>query len=176
MALDVSKDEEVSGYLRRAMTTIERARGLTQQLLTFAKGGAPVMKTDFLFPFIRDTVNFVLSGSAVSCRFIVPDDLWPSCFDRNQIGQVIDNIVINAGQAMPDGGRIEIAARNTTMGAKQHPALAAGNYVKISIKDHGSGIPKEILHHIFDPKRSVQSENCTRKRPSLLQVAMLMIR
>jgi PAS domain S-box-containing protein len=151
LALEDCEDPKISRYLAKTMNTIERARGLTQQLLTFSKGGSPVRKLDDLFPFIQETVQFALSGSNVSCGFTVAENLWSSNFDKNQIGQVIDNIVINAQQAMPSGGAIEISAENISFTEKKHPALANGEYVRISIKDHGVGIPQEILPRIFDP-------------------------
>jgi two-component system, cell cycle sensor histidine kinase and response regulator CckA len=151
IASEETKEDKVAGYLAKALTTIDRARGLTQQLLTFAKGGAPVRKIDQLFPFTRETALFALSGSNVSCRFDVPEDLWPGNFDRNQIGQVIDNIIINAQQAMPGGGEIAVTARNVSLKHERHPGMPPGDYVRISIKDAGIGIPEEILPRIFDP-------------------------
>jgi two-component system, cell cycle sensor histidine kinase and response regulator CckA len=151
LARYVSKEPTVREYLDAVMNTMDRARGLTQQLLTFAKGGAPARKTEPLVPFIQETVLFALSGSTISCTFDLQKTLWASSFDRNQIGQVIDNIIINAQQAMPLGGGIEVSACNVSLGHKQHPVLPQGNYVRISVKDHGVGIPKEILPRIFDP-------------------------
>ncbi len=150
MAREISRDEKVTQYLSKAINTIHRAQGLTGQLLTFAKGGAPVQKIGSLFPFIEETTRFVLSGSSIACRFDVADNLSQCNFDENQIGQVIDNIVINAQQGMPLGGTIEVAAKNLTVGTN-HLVLQKGDYVKISIKDTGIGIPKEILPNIFDP-------------------------
>jgi len=151
MAKEETKEEKVITYLSQALQTIDRARALTRQLLTFSKGGAPIPATDHLFPFIEETVKFALSGSNVSPRFSIPEDLWLCNFDKNQIGQVIDNLVINAQQAMPSGGVIEISACNVTFGEKEHPVLQRGRYVKISITDTGIGIPKELLPKIFDP-------------------------
>jgi CheY-like chemotaxis protein len=102
-------------------------------------------------PFLQETAQFALSGSNISCTFSPDTDLWPCNIDKNQIGQVIDNIVINAQQAMPNGGTIEIAAGNISLEEKGHPLLAAGDYVKVSIKDYGIGIPKDIMPRIFDP-------------------------
>jgi signal transduction histidine kinase len=82
----------VSEYLSSALSTVGRARGLTDQLLTFAKGGAPIQKISRLFPFVEENALFALSGSNVSCHFEVADDLWACYYDKNQIGQVIDNI------------------------------------------------------------------------------------
>ncbi|MBN1577577.1 MAG: PAS domain S-box protein [Chitinispirillaceae bacterium] len=151
MALGASKEPEVKEYLEKTLSTMNRARGLTQQLLTFAKGGAPIRKIDRLVPFLQETALFAISGSNVSCSFDVPSDLWPCNFDRNQIGQVIDNLVINAQQAMPLGGAIVISAANVLLREKEHPLLAGGRYVGISVKDRGIGIPKENLSRIFDP-------------------------
>lgn len=134
------------------MSTISRAKGLTGQLLTFAKGGDPIRKTGTLFPFIQETALFCLSGSNVSCRFDIPDNLWLCDFDEGQISQVISNLVINAKEAMmPMGGSIEISARNAIIGAGEHAPLPEGNYVKVSIKDSGNGIPEDIRPRMFDP-------------------------
>jgi PAS domain S-box-containing protein len=151
MARSLSNDPTLSEYLDKSLNTIGRARGLTSQLLTFAKGGTPVRKSNSLIPFIQETAQFALSGSSVSCAFSFPENLKSCNFDRNQISQVIDNILINAQQAMPMGGTIEISAKNIFFQEKEHPPLNRGDYVRISIKDHGIGISKEILPNIFDP-------------------------
>lgn len=152
------KSEVVSRYLSNAMSTIDRARDLTRQLLTFAKGGAPLQKVEKVFPFVQETVLFALSGSNVTCNFDVPVDLWPCNYDKNQIAQVIDNLVINAIQAMPMGGAIAVTARNITLGEKEHPVLSKGYYVFMSIKDSGIGIPREILSRVFDPFFTTKSK------------------
>jgi PAS domain S-box-containing protein len=151
LAAEETKEKNVADYLKRAISTIDRARALTGQLLTFAKGGAPIKKIDRLVPFIEETAKFALSGSNVTCRFDIPDKIWPCDYDKNQIGQVIDNIVINAQQAMPEGGIIEVTAKNLHLVGKSHATLPAGGYVKIAFKDFGIGMPKEILPKIFDP-------------------------
>ncbi len=151
LAIGLSRDPELSSYLAKALGTIDRVRALTQQLLTFDKGGAPIKKIEPLFPFVQETAKFALSGSTVFSSFQIQENLWPCDIDKNQIGQVIDNLVINAQQAMPGGGEIEFSAKNITFAEKQTNALEPGNYVKISIADHGIGIPKEYLSHIFDP-------------------------
>jgi PAS domain S-box-containing protein len=151
LAGEMAADPTLRQYLQRALNTIDRGRGLTQQLLTFARGGAPVRAVGQLFPFVGDTAQFALSGSNVSVRFDVADGLWPCNFDKNQIGQVIDNIVINAKQAMPGGGIVTIEARNVEFAEKEHPNLAVGRYIRLSIIDRGIGMPREILPRIFDP-------------------------
>jgi PAS domain S-box-containing protein len=143
--------EKSNDFLVKAVATLDRARALTRQLLTFAKGGSPVKKKERLTSFLQDTVQFALSGASVSCRFDLQQNLACCEIDRNQIGQVIDNIVINAVQAMPGGGTIEVSARNVRITEKDHPVPNAGDYVRISIKDQGIGIPKEYLSRIFDP-------------------------
>ena len=151
LARSSARDPETKEYLESTLNTMNRARGLTQQLLTFSKGGAPVRKIERLIPFIQETVQFALSGSNVLCNFDIPENLWLCNFDRNQIGQVIDNLVINALQAMPMGGTIEVKAQNISFKNKKHPILTDNYYVKITVKDFGIGIPPEILNRIFDP-------------------------
>jgi PAS domain S-box-containing protein len=151
LAKDSSKEHHVIDYLNKAAATISRARSLTQQLLTFSKGGAPARKVGPLFPCIREAAEFAMSGSNVSLRLDIPENLWQCSFDSNQISQVIDNIVINALHSMPMGGSIEIAARNITACENEYTSMSKGDYVRISISDHGIGIPANLLPRIFDP-------------------------
>jgi two-component system, cell cycle sensor histidine kinase and response regulator CckA len=158
LALKSSKDERSIGFLKKSLNTINRARGLTQQLLTFAKGGAPVKKISYLFPFIQESVQFILSGSNITTHFDIASDLKACNFDQNQIAQVIENIIINAQQAMPLGGSIEISAENIYLRNQDNPAMQGGEYIRISIKDSGIGIPQDILHYIFDPFFTTKQE------------------
>lgn len=158
LANDNTTDENVTSYLVKSLQTIERARSLTRQLLTFAKGGEPIKKVDKLFPFIQETAQFALCGSEVSINFNIAEDLWQCNFDKNQIGQVIDNIIINAQQAMPVGGTITLIANNVSLKEKEHPLLEEGDYCQISIKDCGIGIQREFLTKIFDPFFSTKTK------------------
>ncbi len=142
---------QLKDYLQKSISAIERARDLSRQMITFAKGGTPNQSIGHLFPYIADTVKFALSGSNVSYEFDIANDLWMSYFDKNQIGQIIDNIVINAKQAMPEGGKLIISAKNAELSENAHPILKSGKYVNISIKDNGSGISKDVIQRIFDP-------------------------
>jgi PAS domain S-box-containing protein len=127
------------------------ARNLTQQLLTFSKGGTPIIRTVSVAEQLKETATFVLRGSNIKCELSIPDDLWLVDIDQGQINQVVSNLVINAQQAMPDGGIIEVTAENIMSNAVNMLPLQAQKYVRISIKDHGIGIQKENLQKIFDP-------------------------
>lgn len=151
IAKQSSTDDKVNRDLTKVMQTINRARNLTQQLLTFAKGGAPQQEIAPLFPFLQQAAEFALSGSNVSCHFDFEETLWSANYDKNQLGQVIDNLIINAQQAMPLGGTIELSARNVTFKSGEHPLLTEGNYVQIFVTDTGIGIPHKIQNRIFDP-------------------------
>jgi two-component system CheB/CheR fusion protein len=151
LAIDECKNTRGVQYLSTALTTIERARSLTQQLLTFAKGGSPIQSIGALFPFVQDTVKFVLSGSNINCRFDIDPDLKTCSFDKNQLGQVFDNLIINAMQAMPMGGTIYVTAKNVFLPKNYHTSLKEGDYVKISVTDTGIGISPELISRIFDP-------------------------
>ncbi len=129
-----------------------KAKDLTQQLLTFSKGGKPIKKTVDLKVFLKEVSTFSLMGSNIKCEFYISDDLWPVDVDEGQINQVISNMIINASQAMPDGGIIEIVAKNINEAdsANIH-SMQTGRNVMISIKDNGTGILQSDLSKIFDP-------------------------
>jgi PAS domain S-box-containing protein len=137
--------------LVEAEKACDLTKGLTRQLLTFAKGGAPIKKVDSMTRIITDSAGFVLRGSNVRCEFSLPEDLWGVEVDGGQMSQVINNLIINADQAMPDGGIIAIRAENATLGPVDNLSLPEGRYVHILIRDQGIGIPGEILPNIFDP-------------------------
>jgi Signal transduction histidine kinase len=149
--LDMKAGDEAARSLAEAERAVKRARDLTQQLLTFAKGGAPLRAAVMLADIVREVAEFALHGSKVRCTFSFPPDLWPADVDKGQISQVVQNIVINGMQAMPDGGEIAIAMDNEVAGEESRKVLAPGRYVKLAITDHGNGIRAEDLPHIFDP-------------------------
>jgi PAS domain S-box-containing protein len=144
-------DSDVYKSLVRTEKASARAKELTQQLLTFSKGGAPVKKLAVIGDLIRDTADFGTRGSAVRCEFSLPEDLWDAEIDEGQISQVISNLVINAVQAMPRGGTIHISGRNVQAGPGELLDLKPGNYVSISVQDTGRGIPQEHIGRIFEP-------------------------
>ena len=130
---------------------VMRAQDLTRQLLTCAKGGAPVRQTASIREIIEDSCRFSLSGSNVQCIFTFAEDLKAVEVDAGQIGQVINNLVINAIQAMPEGGTIRVKAENAAAVLPDELPLAPGDFIRISIQDQGIGIPQENLSKIFDP-------------------------
>jgi len=145
-------DEKTRKRLTEAEKASVRAKDLTQQLLTFSKGGEPIRETAPIADIIRDSADFVLHGSNVSCRYLLPDDLWLADVDRGQISQVIQNLIINAKHAMPDGGIIEVEAKNTESLIPPDRDLPGPNrYIRITISDHGAGIPANLIDKIFDP-------------------------
>jgi signal transduction histidine kinase len=151
LALAASNDAEVKKYLSSAISGIDRARSLTTQLLTFAKGGVPIRQINDVRPTIREAATLALRGANVSCEFNFFEDLWPCIFDKNQINQVIHNMVLNAREAMPAGGIVTISAANIHFADSAKQSLNPGNYVRISVHDDGVGIPEQFLSKIFDP-------------------------
>ncbi len=152
---DAAHGSELQNSLEQAEKASMRAKDLTLQLLTFSRGGAPVKKLASLTDLLQDTVGFALRGSNVKCRLSIPADLWHAEIDTGQVSQVIQNLVINAQQAMPTGGTVELIAENMVLSETQSLGkglpLRTGNYVRIAVTDHGSGIPAEHMDKIFDP-------------------------
>jgi len=145
--------------LDRAEQVSLRAQGLTQQLITFAKGGGPIKRIVSISDLIRDSALFALGGSGSRCELSVARDLWPVNVDEDQIRQVIHNIVVNADQAMPNGGTIRVFAENVKKSSGWDPRLEPGPYVRITIMDHGKGISSDHLSQIFDPFFSTKEKN-----------------
>ena len=128
-----------------------KGKELTYRLLTFSRGSESSKKVTSLKEVIKDSAQLTLSGSNIKCTFSFPDDLRQVEIDEGQIQQVIHNIVMNAKETMSQGGKIEIRADNITLGPEDTIPLPEGDYVRISIEDHGGGISEEDLSRIFDP-------------------------
>ncbi|PKK89366.1 MAG: hypothetical protein CVV64_14605 [Candidatus Wallbacteria bacterium HGW-Wallbacteria-1] len=135
-----------------ALKASKRAKNLTWQLLTFSKGGDPIKKVVSIDALIRESAVFVLHGTSITTEFQIPDDLWLVDIDAGQIGQVIQNLVLNAREAIDETGKIEIICKNVSEDIIQpFPGAKKGRWIEINISDNGRGIESEILDRIFDP-------------------------
>ena len=150
---DTAPTNPVSARLIEAKRATLRARDLTLQLLTFAKGGEPVRATIDLRELLKESAAFALHGARARGEFQLPRGLWQVNADKGQVGQVVQNLVINAVQAMPDGGVVTISAANVefTPANPGGPQLPPGRYVQLAVADTGVGIAREHLAKIFDP-------------------------
>ena len=149
--LHTEPTSKACSWLQKTEDAASRAQHLTQQLLTFAKGGLPVVQEVAIDKLVCDSVSFALSGSNVQCNFSIPHDLRPVKVDPGQIDQVIRNLIINANQAMPGGGKIEVLCRDRTVTENDTSLITPGNYVVFTISDNGVGIAPENLNKIYDP-------------------------
>ena len=144
-------DQGIYERLVDAEKAVSRARGLTNQLLTFSKGGAPIKTLASVQAIVEESACFSIIGSPAKLVMDIPDDLWRAEVDEGQIAQVIQNLVINAVQAMPDGGKVHISIENCFLDADSGLPLLVGQYVLIRVADQGIGIPPSILDRVFDP-------------------------
>lgn len=158
-SLTLAGDEcggNISKYLRKAEEASFRARDLTSQLITFSGIGAPATIPGSIGELARETANSILSDMKVQCEYVLPDNLWPVKFDKFQMKRAIENVIANAVESMPDGGRIRISAENVEFETEKNITtvpvpVPMGKYVKLTIKDRGVGISGEHLAHVFDP-------------------------
>jgi signal transduction histidine kinase/ActR/RegA family two-component response regulator len=148
--MELERGNPVFDILAQTEGACRRAASLASQLLTFGKGGAPVRRVVSAAPLIKDTVGLTAAGANVTTNVEIAEDLWSADIDAAQVSHALQNVLLNARQAMPEGGLIELRAENVHL-KDGSPPLIPGKYVRISVRDHGCGIPADILPRVFDP-------------------------
>jgi len=159
--IDIAKaslppDDKAVSRLVQAEEICGMAGALSRRLLTFATGGEPIKKVMPLSGLLRSTVTASLKDSNIHLQFQLPDELYPAAIDEGQMKQVINNLIINAKEAMPHGGTLTVSGENLHVSAQDSLPMKTGNYLKISIRDTGAGIPSENLAKVFDPYYSTK--------------------
>ena len=139
---------ELEIVLDEITTACDRAGFLASQLLTFSKGGTPVRRAASVSRLVLDAAELARAGSAVGINVNVAPDLWTAEIDPSQVQQVLQSVLLNARQAMPAGGVVEVTAANVSA---QNTAAGPARYVRITIRDHGKGIPADVVPRVFDP-------------------------
>ena len=150
--------DDLREILADAEAAAQRARGLTQQLLTFSRGGAPVKRVVDLEPVVREAAHFAASGSNCSCTVDAEAALWPADADAHQIAQIVQNLVLNAGEAMPNGGKIEVELANLRCNPADGTAVGARPCLRLGVSDRGPGIDPAQSPRIFDPFFSTKEQ------------------
>ncbi len=149
---------QIPSLIQDAKDAAKRAASLTKQLLTFSKGGAPIKKEASMESIVKESSGFLLSGTEHEIIYQFQEDLWDVLVDKSQVSQVIQNLIINAKEAMKVPGKIIIKGKNIALSEENRFALDPGRYISISIQDTGPGIPSEILPKIFDLYFSTKNE------------------
>ena len=145
------EEKSLLGCLAKASQAAQEAAHMSSQLLTFSKGGSPVKKVVRMSELLAKSAHFSLHGSNLRAEMDILPDLWPTEVDPTQIEQVINALMINAREAMPSGGTVNISARNVELDDKPGALLPGGRYIKVAIADNGSGVPVDMQTKIFDP-------------------------
>lgn len=153
----VKPEERLHELLVRAEKVAYKAKNLTEQLITFSKGGLPIKKICVINDLVRESVQFTLTGTNLECSYKLAGDLWSAEVDDGQISQVMTNLVINSKQSMADGGKIEISTENCVLNEDSGVPLEPGRYVKVVVSDNGCGISRENISKIFDPYFSTKA-------------------
>lgn len=143
--------DDIQDRLQDAEKACLQAQGLARQLLAFAKGGKPIKKPHQITDLLLESTSLALCGSNTRCEFSLAESLWPVAVDAGQVQQVFGNLLINADQAMPEGGVITLGTRNIILQNGDAGSLPPGRYVKITVTDQGAGISPENISKIFDP-------------------------
>jgi PAS domain S-box-containing protein len=149
--MNLNPSAGASKFLTEAVRACRHSRHLTQQLITFSKGGAPVRKTESIQEILKGVVSLALAGSSLTCRNLMDEDLWPVNCDSGQVHQALMSVIINAKEASKEDGVIEVCAENVLLTKGEIPSLGGGEYVRVTVKDHGAGIQDIHLPKIFDP-------------------------
>ena len=157
--------------LENALVAATRARDLTQQLITFARGGSPVRRAASVIQIARDTARLALSGRNASIELAHAIDLWGVEVDPGQVSQLFQNLWVNAAEAMPGGGTISVRAENVRIGKGGPVAPGPGRYVRVDVTDHGIGIPEPDLARIFEPYFSTKALGRGLGLPAVLSIA-----
>ncbi len=168
--------DKIYKMLSKAEKACFKAKDLTQQLVTFARGEVPVKKIESLQGVIRDAVNFALHDFSVKCKCEAPEDLWPVHCDQKQIRQMLANLVTNAVEATREGGLIDVKAHNIQLSAGEVPHLAKGSYVRLSVQDYGAGIPQKYISRIFDPYFSTKQRGALKGMGLGLSIAYSIVK
>ena len=155
--LMLDKDSDAHRIAVEGKRAADRTRDLTQQLLTFAKGGAPIKEVTSIEALVRETTELSLHGSNTKPEFHLAENLHSVDIDQGQIGQVIQNLVLNADQAMPEGGILKVSAENVELSSHNSLLLTAGPYVRVSVVDQGIGMSEEVMAKVFDPYFSTKT-------------------
>ena len=163
---------KVMERLRLTLKIFNSAKNLTQQLLVLAQGGKPVLKTMPLGPILCQSARLVLRGSGITCEMSLPEDLWQCSVDENQMSLVVDNIILNARQVMPEGGSMNITATNISAGSTAIPQQIYGDVVRVAISDTGPGIEAEQFAGNFEP--FFTDKQCSKKGFGLSSVYAIM--
>jgi PAS domain S-box-containing protein len=144
--------------LRQAEQAAGRARDLTRQLMSFARGGMTAKKTGFIADVLRECLELALHGTNVRGELDATASQWPSDFDPGQMVQAFSNLLINAAQAMPGGGAVRCTVTDVDVASELAPTVPAGRFVRVRVSDHGCGIPAENLPRVFDPFFSTKQQ------------------
>jgi PAS domain S-box-containing protein len=144
--------------LEEAQAALDRAKRLTGQLLTFAKGGAPIKDHVSLDDLVERVVRFDLSGSDIRPVFDIDSDLWPAEADQGQLQQVFSNLAVNAREAMQESGNLYISMQNTVVASANDLQLPPGRYIRASVRDEGPGIPTDRIDRLFEPYYSTKED------------------
>jgi two-component system, cell cycle sensor histidine kinase and response regulator CckA len=153
-----NSNEKLNKLLEKAEIAVGKAKDLTQQLLVFSKGGSPVKETATILDLIKDSAEFVLHGSNIKLDIEADNDLKNVSIDKNQISYVIQNVIKNSKEALPNGGIIYIECQNVILKESNSYNLKEGSYIEVKIKDEGLGIPSENIGKVFDPYYSTKKK------------------
>lgn len=145
------RHSDIEKVLESAEDACDKAKELSYRLITFSEGGKPFKRISSITTLLKESAVYLLNNTNISYDFSFVDFPYPVAIDEDQMREVINNLIVNAKEGMPEGGEIEVSTQNVTMDEQNNMLLKPGKYIKISIKDTGTGISEKNLKKVFDP-------------------------
>lgn len=142
---------QIELYLDNTLAIANDAQTLTKQFLKYSKNYEPIYKKILIDRILKENISILFKGTNIKAELHIEDNLNFCNVDEDKISQLFGSLIINAREAMPEGGIIKISVKNEHITRSEKLPFASGDYISIQIRDNGCGMSQEILSNLFKP-------------------------